>query len=212
MIALDSSVLLDILVGDAVYGEVSEICIGDALARDEVVVCDAVVAEVLAMLDTQVDLMETLASIGVRYEATQEAAAVRAGHMNKRFRGARRQARAGGGRFLDRRPRDAPVRRVDHPRRGLFPRLLQGFEDRCPQTRTLIHVSRLHIHCCLSENPHVGSLSPPRCRARRARYPAAAADRAADRRGHRACWKAPPAGEEQFLVEPAQPARPGRCR
>ncbi|MGV7196994.1 type II toxin-antitoxin system VapC family toxin [Xanthomonas axonopodis] len=86
MIALDSSVLLDILIGDPVYGEVSEICIGDALARDEVVVCDAVVAEVLAMLDTQVDLMETLASIGVRYEATQEAAAVRAGHMNKRFR------------------------------------------------------------------------------------------------------------------------------
>lgn len=133
MIALDSSVLLDILIGDPVYGEVSEICIGDALARDEVVVCDAVVAEVLAMLDTQVDLMETLASIGVRYEATQEAAAVRAGHMNKRC--ARRQARAGGGRLSDRRPRDAPVRRVDHPRRGLLPRLLQGFEDRRSQTR-----------------------------------------------------------------------------
>lgn len=30
MIALDSSVLLDILIGDPVYGEVSEICIGDA--------------------------------------------------------------------------------------------------------------------------------------------------------------------------------------
>lgn len=138
MIALDSSVLLDILIGDPVYGEVSEICIGDALARDEVVVCDAVVAEVLAMLDTQVDLMETLASIGVRYEATQEAAAVRAGHMNKRFRarGGKRERVVAD---FDRRPRNAPVRWVDHPRRGLLPRLLQGLEDHRPQARCLIH-------------------------------------------------------------------------
>lgn len=86
MIALDSSVLLDILIGDEQFAEVSEACIGDALARDEVVVCDAVVAEVQAMLDTQADLMETLASIGIRYEVTHEGAAMRAGHMNKRFR------------------------------------------------------------------------------------------------------------------------------
>ena len=93
MIALDSSVLLDMLVGDPIFGDVSEICIGDALARDEVVVCEAVVAEVQAMLDTQSDLMEALASIGIRYEPIHEAAAVRAGHMNKRFRarGGRRE-------------------------------------------------------------------------------------------------------------------------
>lgn len=86
MIAVDSNVLLDILIGDETFAEASEAAIGDALARDEVVVCDAVVAEVQAMLDTQVDLMETLASIGVRYEPIQEGAAMRAGHMNKRFR------------------------------------------------------------------------------------------------------------------------------
>ena len=86
MIALDSSVLLDILIGDPVYGEASEQCIGDALAREDVVVCDAVVAEVQAMLDTSVSLMDTLTSLGIRYLPTQEAAAMRAGHMNKRFR------------------------------------------------------------------------------------------------------------------------------
>lgn len=86
MIAVDSNVLLDILIGDATFAEASEASIGDALARDEVVVCDVVVAEVQAMLDTQVDLMETLASIGVRYEPVHEGAAMRAGHMNKRFR------------------------------------------------------------------------------------------------------------------------------
>ena len=86
MIALDSSVLFDILIGDPVYGEASEIYIGDALAREDVVVCDAVVAEVQAMLDTSVSLMDTLTSLGIRYLPTQEAAAMRAGHMNKRFR------------------------------------------------------------------------------------------------------------------------------
>ncbi|MEP6908257.1 MAG: PIN domain-containing protein [Pseudoxanthomonas sp.] len=86
MIALDSSVLLDVLVGDPLYAEASEQCIGDALAREDVVVCDAVVAEVQAMLDTTVSLMDTLTSLGIRYLPTQEAAAMRAGHMNKRFR------------------------------------------------------------------------------------------------------------------------------
>ena len=86
MIALDSSVLFDILIGDPVYAEASEQCIGDALAREDVVVCDAVVAEVQAMLDTSISLMDTLTSLGIRYLPTQEAAAMRAGHMNKRFR------------------------------------------------------------------------------------------------------------------------------
>lgn len=86
MIALDSSTLLDILIGDPVYADASETCIGDALAREDVVVCEAVVAEVQAMLDTSVNVMDTLAVLGIRYEPTTEAAAMRAGHMNKRFR------------------------------------------------------------------------------------------------------------------------------
>ena len=86
MIALDSSVLLDILVGDPVHGEASERCIGDALAREDVVVCDAVLAEVQAVLDTSLSLIDTLTSLGIRYEPTHEAAAMRAGHMNRRFR------------------------------------------------------------------------------------------------------------------------------
>ena len=56
------------------------------LAAGEVVVCDAVVAEVQAMLDTSVSLMETLNGFGIRFGPTTEQAAMRAGHMNKRFR------------------------------------------------------------------------------------------------------------------------------
>lgn len=93
MIALDTSVLLDILTGDRVHAEASETCIGDALAREDVVVCDAVVAEVQALLDTSSSLMEVLSALGIRYEPTQEAAAMRAGHMYRRFRtrGGRRE-------------------------------------------------------------------------------------------------------------------------
>lgn len=86
MIAVDSNVLIDILIGDALYAEASETCVGDALASDEVVVCEAVVAEVQAMLDTSANLMDMLSPLGIRYEPLSETAAMRAGHMNKRFR------------------------------------------------------------------------------------------------------------------------------
>lgn len=86
MIAVDSSVLFDILIGDARFAEASETCVGEALARDEVVVCAAVVAEVQAMLETSEDLMDILASVGIRFEPMSEPAAMRAGHMNKRYR------------------------------------------------------------------------------------------------------------------------------
>jgi predicted nucleic acid-binding protein len=86
VIAIDSNVLLDILIGDAQHAEASETCVGDALACDEVVVCEAVVAEVQSMIDTSSNLMDLLAPLGIRFEPLSEAAAMRAGHMNKRFR------------------------------------------------------------------------------------------------------------------------------
>ena len=86
MIAVDSSVLFDILIGDPRHAEASETCVGEALARDEVVVCAAVVAEVQAMLDTSEDLMDILSSVGIRFEPMTESAAMRAGYMNKRYR------------------------------------------------------------------------------------------------------------------------------
>ena len=86
MIAVDSSVLLDVLSGDARFCRASEACLAQALAVGEVVICDAVVAEVQTMLDTRETAMDSLAAMGLRYLATTEAAAVRAGHMQRRFR------------------------------------------------------------------------------------------------------------------------------
>ena len=86
MIALDSNVLVDLLIGDRMFAEASEARIGEALVHDDVVVCEAVVAEVQAMLDTSANLMDMLSPLGIRYEPLSETAAMRAGHMGKRFR------------------------------------------------------------------------------------------------------------------------------
>lgn len=74
------------LIGDERYADASEACVAEALAADDVVVSDAVVAEVQAMLDTSVSLMDTLATLGIRHLPGSEQAAMRAGHMNRRFR------------------------------------------------------------------------------------------------------------------------------
>jgi predicted nucleic acid-binding protein len=91
--AVDSSVLLDVLAGDPRFEEASAHALSQALAAGDVVICDAVVAEVQTMLDTRDTAMESLALMGIRYLATTEAAAVRAGHMQRRYRdrGGRRQ-------------------------------------------------------------------------------------------------------------------------
>jgi predicted nucleic acid-binding protein len=91
--AVDSSVLIDVLTADADFVMSSEAALNEALSAGDVVICDAVVAEVQTALDTRETAMETLNTLGVRYLATTEVAAVRAGHMQRRYRdnGGRRE-------------------------------------------------------------------------------------------------------------------------
>jgi predicted nucleic acid-binding protein len=93
VIAVDSSVLLDVLTDDPRFADASESCLGEALAHNDLVVCDAVVAEVQTLLETRETAMDTLALLGLRYLPSTEQAAVRAGHMQRRFRdrGGRRE-------------------------------------------------------------------------------------------------------------------------
>ncbi len=93
MIALDSSVVIDVLTADDSHGGSSSFALSNALAKGDVVVCEAVVAEVQLMLDTASNVMETLNAMGIRFLAINEPAAVRAGVMNRRFRdrGGRRE-------------------------------------------------------------------------------------------------------------------------
>ncbi len=93
MIALDSSVVIDVLTADGIYGESSSAALSGALAHDDVVVCEAVVAEVQLLLDAAGNVMETLNGLGIRFLPINQQAGVRAGFMNRRFRdrGGRRE-------------------------------------------------------------------------------------------------------------------------
>ena len=93
MIAVDSSVLVDVLAGDPDFAAVSEARLSEALGAGDVVVCDAVVAEIHTLLANSESTMDGLSTLGIRYLPTSEQAAVRAGHMQRRFRdrGGRRE-------------------------------------------------------------------------------------------------------------------------
>ena len=93
MIAVDSSVLLDMLTEDPKFASASARAIEEALGSGGVVVCDAVVAEVQTMLATSESAMDVLNDLGLHYQPTTEHAAVRAGFMQRRFRdrGGRRE-------------------------------------------------------------------------------------------------------------------------
>jgi predicted nucleic acid-binding protein len=86
MIALDSSVLIDVLTGDPVFGDVSAAKLESAMERDDIVVCDVVLAEVAAKVNPVDDLMDAIADMGVNFSPISEQAAIRAGIMQRRFR------------------------------------------------------------------------------------------------------------------------------
>ena len=85
MIAIDSSVLIDLLGGD-VHAEAAEDSVRHALASGPVVVCDVVVAEVVAGLGYGAELFDVLEDAGIRFSAIEARAAVRAGEMQRRYK------------------------------------------------------------------------------------------------------------------------------
>ena len=95
MIAIDSSVLIDLL-GDGVRAGEAEVCLRQALARGPVVVCDVVVSEVVSGLASfgagGVALLAALEDAGIAYNAVASGAAVRAGEMQRRYKERRRGA------------------------------------------------------------------------------------------------------------------------
>ncbi len=86
MIAVDSSVLIDVLTDDPVFGESSSAHLESAMERDDIVICDVVLAEVATKIHPVDDLLDSLAVMGVNFSAISEKAAIRAGLMQRRFR------------------------------------------------------------------------------------------------------------------------------
>jgi predicted nucleic acid-binding protein len=92
MIAIDTSVLIDLL-GDDARADAAERCVRDALARGPVVLCDVVVSEITAGLGHGADIMDVVEEMGMSYLAVERRAAIRAGEMQRRYK---ERLRAGG--------------------------------------------------------------------------------------------------------------------
>ena len=85
MIAVDSSVLIEILIA-APHAEAAESALRGALALGPVQVCDLVVAEVCSALRDGDLVMQALDDMGIRYSEVGDKAAIYAGEMQRRYR------------------------------------------------------------------------------------------------------------------------------
>ena len=85
MIAVDSSVLIEILVG-AAQAEAAEDALRAALSLGPVLVCDVVVAEICSSLRDGDQSMQTLEDMGIRFSEVERKSAIRAGEMQRRYR------------------------------------------------------------------------------------------------------------------------------
>lgn len=87
MIAIDSSVLIDLL-GDGAFADAAEACLRLALASGPVVLCDVVVSEITAGLGhgDGAEIMDVVEDMGMSFLAVERRAAIRAGEMQRRYK------------------------------------------------------------------------------------------------------------------------------
>jgi predicted nucleic acid-binding protein len=86
MIAVDSSVLLDVISNDEKFAESSAAALSAAAEIDDVIICDAVMAEICAYTNPMESALAAMAEFGIRFVPVNEQAAMRAGVMYRRFR------------------------------------------------------------------------------------------------------------------------------
>lgn len=96
MIAIDTSILIDLLGDDAGMADAAERSVRDALAQGPVVLCDVVVSEITAGLGHGTDIMDVVEEMGMRYLPVERRSAIRAGEMQRRFNQRRRASGQGG--------------------------------------------------------------------------------------------------------------------
>lgn len=85
MIAIDTSVLIDLLGGDA-RADAAEAVLRDALSKGPVVACEVVVAEVCAGLGHSAEIMAVLTDMGLQYSPMDARSALRAGDMQRSYK------------------------------------------------------------------------------------------------------------------------------
>jgi predicted nucleic acid-binding protein len=85
MIAIDSSVLIDLLGEDA-RADSAEACLRDALGAGPVVLCDVVVSEITAGLGHGAQIMDVVEEMGMSFSPVERRSAIRAGEMQRRYK------------------------------------------------------------------------------------------------------------------------------
>lgn len=85
MIAIDTSVLIDLLGEDAM-ADAAEACVRDALAGGPVVLCDVVLSEITSGLGHGADIMDVVEEMGMSYLPVERKSAIRAGEMQRRYK------------------------------------------------------------------------------------------------------------------------------
>lgn len=77
--AVDSSVLLDVLVGDASFGEVSATALRRVRSEGGLIVCESVVAEVRPALASDAEFHEMIDDLGIQFTPASRESAILAG-------------------------------------------------------------------------------------------------------------------------------------
>jgi len=85
MIAIDSSVLVDLLV-DGPGADSAEACLRQCLGGGPVVVCEVALAEVCSALRDGSEALGALEEMSIRFSPLEAKAALRAGEMQRRYR------------------------------------------------------------------------------------------------------------------------------
>ncbi len=86
MIAIDSSVIVDLLSGADGAAASAEARVRQSLSIGPVVVCDVVLAEITTALRDGAEALGVLEDMGISYLAVESKSAVRAGEMQRRYR------------------------------------------------------------------------------------------------------------------------------
>nr|WP_295378088.1 type II toxin-antitoxin system VapC family toxin [Pseudoxanthomonas sp.] len=85
MIALDSSVLIDLLA-DGPQADAAEACLRQCLSAGPVVICEVALAEVCSALRDGSEAMAVLEEMSIRFSPLEAKSALRAGEMQRRYR------------------------------------------------------------------------------------------------------------------------------
>ena len=85
MIAIDTSVLID-LIGEDARAAAAEDAVRGALSQGPVVACEVVVSEVVAGLGHGSTLIDVLDEAGIGFVPLEQRSAVRAGEMQRRYK------------------------------------------------------------------------------------------------------------------------------